>query len=194
MLGLVFSCTIPLAARLPAGAGVSRRMICPYCNANDDKVIDSRSTEAGKVIRRRRHCLSCEKRFTTYERIEQPNRLVVVKKDGRRDPFDREKVLRGVAQACGKRPIPEVTKEMLVDEVDEELHAEFEREVPSTVVGERVMARLRVLDQVAYVRYATEHLNIDNLPDLKRELDDLMERPVEMKDQQGLFLGEKADG
>ncbi|MEM0983095.1 MAG: transcriptional regulator NrdR [Planctomycetota bacterium] len=166
-------------------------MICPYCNANDDKVIDSRSTEAGKVIRRRRHCLNCDKRFTTYERIETANRLVVVKKDGSRDPFDLEKVLRGVVAACGKRKIPEEDKQRLVDLVDEELHAEFEREVPSTVVGERVMAKLRQLDQVAYVRYATEHLNIDNLPDLKRELDDLMERPVEMRDQQGLFLGEE---
>ena len=170
-------------------------MICPYCHANDDKVIDSRSTDSGKVVRRRRHCLACDKRFTTYERMEHASRLTVVKKDGGRDPFDREKIVRGVAGACGKRAVSQTDKERLAEAVEEELHAEFEREVPSTVIGERVLAHLRNLDQVAYVRYATEHLNIDNLNELKRELDDLMERPVEMRDQQGLFVagGEAAN-
>lgn len=167
-------------------------MICPYCHANDDKVIDSRSTDGGKVVRRRRRCLTCDKRFTTYERIEHASRLVVVKKDGSRDPFDREKIVRGVAGACGKRAVSQADKEHLAEAIEEELHSEYEREVPSTAIGERVLAHLRHLDQVAYVRYATEHLNIDNLNELKRELEDLMNRPVEMRDQQGLFAAERA--
>jgi transcriptional repressor NrdR len=162
-------------------------MICPYCQANEDKVIDSRSTEGGKVIRRRRQCLECEKRFTTYERIEQPNRLVVVKKDGTRVPFAPENILRGVSAACGKRPVGEEAKARLVEEVEDELHAEFEREVPSLVIGERVLARLRAIDEVAYIRFATEHLELGTLEDIRREVDDLMARPPEARNQQDLF-------
>ncbi|MAY74789.1 MAG: transcriptional regulator NrdR [Phycisphaerae bacterium] len=162
-------------------------MICPYCGANDDKVIDSRATEAGAVIRRRRQCLNCERRFTTYERIEQASRLTVVKKDGSRVPFDPENIARGVRGACGKRPVPEEDKRRLVEEVEEELHAEFEREVLSTVIGERVLAKLRNLDQIAYIRFATEHLQMGGLDELQKELEDLMSRPVEARDQQPLF-------
>src|SRR5690242_12426472 len=104
-------------------------VICPYCSANDDKVIDSRSSEGGRVIRRRRQCLKCGKRFTTYERVEQTARLIVVKRDGTRVPFSRENILRGVQAACGKRNVSEELKERLVDEVEEELHREFDREV-----------------------------------------------------------------
>lgn len=164
-------------------------MICPYCGANDDKVIDSRSTEAGAVIRRRRQCLKCDKRFTTYERVEQANRLMVIKKDGSRVPFSPDNIAHGVAAACGKLAIPEEDKARLIAEVDEELHREFEREVPSRVIGERVMARLRSLDAVAYVRFASEHLEMATLEDLQRELEDLKTRPREVRDQQDLFKG-----
>jgi transcriptional repressor NrdR len=164
-------------------------MICPYCGANDDKVIDSRSTEAGAVIRRRRQCIKCEKRFTTYERVEQANRLMVIKKDGSRVPFNTDNIARGIAAACGKLAIPAEEKARIVGEVDEELHHEFEREVPSKVIGERVMARLRALDAVAYIRFASEHLGLASLEEVRRELDDLVARPREVKDQQGLFRG-----
>ncbi|MEQ8850531.1 MAG: transcriptional regulator NrdR [Phycisphaerales bacterium] len=162
-------------------------MICPACNANEDKVIDSRSTEAGKVIRRRRQCLSCGRRFTTYERVEQATKLMVVKKDGSRVPFQTDSIIRGVSNACGKRPIAEDVKRALADEVEEELHAEYEREVPSTEIGERVMARLRNVDRIAYIRFATEHLQLSTLEEIQRELDDLSGRPIEVANQQGLF-------
>ncbi len=162
-------------------------MICPYCAHNHDKVIDSRSTEGGAVIRRRRHCLKCDKRFTTYERVEPAGRLMVVKRDGSRVPFSPENIMRGVANACGKRPISEDLKQAIANAVEEELHAEYEREVPTQVVGERVMAKLRNVDKIAYIRFATEHLQLSTLEDIQRELDDLSTRPTTGPDQQGLF-------
>ncbi len=162
-------------------------MICPFCSHNQDKVIDSRSTEGGAVIRRRRHCLKCERRFTTYERVEPAGRLMVVKRDGSRVPFSPENIMRGVSNACGKRPISEDVKLKLAEMVEEELHAEFEREVPSQLVGERVMTKLRDVDKIAYIRFATEHLQLSTLEDIQRELDDLSARPTTSADQQGLF-------
>ena len=161
-------------------------MICPYCNANEDKVIDSRGSDGGRVIRRRRECVSCGKRFTTYERMEPTTRLIVVKRDGTRAPFSQENVLAGVRAACGKRPIPEEAKVKLAEEVEEELTREFEREVPSMVVGERVMARLRRLDQVAYVRFASEYYRFE-FADLKQTVEELESRPREVRDQGDLF-------
>ncbi len=162
-------------------------MICPFCNATDDKVIDSRASEGGRVIRRRRQCLKCGRRFTTYERAEQTNRLTVVKRDGSRVPFDPERVLAGIVAACGKRPVPDAVKRRIVDEVEEELTRDFDREVASSVVGERVMARLREIDPVAYIRFASEHLRIETIQELKAELDDLAARPRSSPDQQPLF-------
>jgi transcriptional repressor NrdR len=156
-------------------------MICPFCNANDDKVIDSRPTEGGAVI------LRCDRRFSTYERVEQASRLMVVKKDGARVPFSTDNIIRGVSNACGKRPIPEDVKRHLAEQVEEELHAEFEREVPSEVIGERVMSRLRNIDKIASIRFATEHLQLSTLEEIQRELDDLSTRPTEGPDQTTLF-------
>ena len=167
-------------------------MICPYCSADNDKVIDSRSTESGRVIRRRRQCLACGKRFTTYERIEQANRLVVVKKDGTRVPFSTENIIKGVSAACGKRPVPEQAKRRLAESVEDELGVEFDREVDSVTVGERVMAHLRTIDEVAYIRFATEHLELGTLEEIRREVDDLMERPKDVRDQQALFASSKS--
>ena len=163
-------------------------MLCPYCSHNKDKVIDSRTTEGGAVIRRRRHCISCSRRFTTYERVEPTGRLMVIKKDGSRVGFSTDNIMRGVANACGKRPISEDLKQRIAQEVEEELHTEFEREVPSTTVGERVMGRLRDIDKVAYIRFATEHLQLSTLEDIQRELDDLAIRPTNSADQQSLFV------
>jgi transcriptional repressor NrdR len=162
-------------------------MMCPYCNANDDKVIDSRSSDAGRVIRRRRECLTCEKRFTTYERVEQTGRLVVIKKDGRREQFDPAKIVRGLERACGKRPVAESDKADVIRRIEEELSQEYDREVPSDEVGRRVLIHLRELDPVAYIRFASEHLQIGTLSDLQRELEDLQARPPAPRDHPPLF-------
>lgn len=162
-------------------------MICPYCSTNEDRVIDSRLSDGGRVIRRRRQCSSCGKRFTTYERVEQAARLMVVKRDGTRVPFDSENVLRGVQAACGKRAVPEEAKRRLTEELEEELHREFDREVASHVIGERVMHRLRVLDEVAYIRFASEYYPDTTARDIARQIEELETWPREIKDQQILF-------
>jgi transcriptional repressor NrdR len=162
-------------------------VICPYCQKNDDKVIDSRASEGGRVIRRRRECLACHKRFTTYERVEETTRLMVVKRDGTRVPFNRENILRGVMAACGKRPIAEEAKTGLVDEIEEELHREYEREVPSRAIGEKVAEKLKKLDEISYVRFASEYYRFENAGQLLDELRELGTRTRDVKDQQRLF-------
>lgn len=162
-------------------------MICPYCNANDDKVIDSRSTDGGAVIRRRRQCLKCAKRFTTYERVEELARLTVIKRDGTRVPFSRDNVLRGVQAACGKRPIAEDVRQRLVDEVEEWVYREFEREVPSKAIGEAVCVRLKDIDEVAYIRFASEYHRFKDVGELVQELSELKSRVKDAKDQTRLF-------
>ena len=165
-------------------------MICPYCSANDDRVIDSRASDGGKVVRRRRQCNVCEKRFTTYERVEETAGLFVIKRDGSRVPFDREKIMRGVQLACGKRAIPEDAKSAVVDAVDEEVHRDFDREVPSSVIGEKVMQRLKDLDEVAYVRFASEHYQFNSVGEMRRHAEELEARVRDVKNQQRLFTGE----
>ena len=162
-------------------------VICPFCGANDDRVIASRPAESGRTIRRRRVCNRCERRFTTYERVEQHARLAVVKRDGSRVPFDPDTVLRGIQAACGKRPVPEQAKVGIVEAVEEELHQTYEREVDSRVIGELVMARLREVDEVAYIRFASEYHQFMRVTDVQRELDMLKTRPKNVKDQRDLF-------
>lgn len=162
-------------------------MICPFCSRNDDKVIDSRSTEGGRSIRRRRQCLACNKRFTTYERVEQSARLTVVKRDGSRAPFDPEKVLKGIVAACGKRPIPEDAKHRAVDEVEDELARRFDREVPSQAIGLLVMAKLKDLDDVAYIRFASEYYQFESVGEIMDEIETLNARVKDVKQQQSLF-------
>jgi transcriptional repressor NrdR len=146
-------------------------MRCPFCDAEKDslKVIDSRTCEGGKAIRRRRECLLCKKRFTTYERVEEQVRLVVVKKDGRRVPWDRNKILSGLERSCFKRPVPESELLRIVDEVEEEVFKTYDREAPSTIIGELVTDRLRRLDQVAYVRFASVYRRFKTLEELVEE-------------------------
>jgi transcriptional repressor NrdR len=146
-------------------------MRCPFCNAEKEKlhVVDSRTCEGGRAIRRRRVCKSCKKRFTTYERVEQPNRLVVIKKDGRRVPWDREKILTGLERACFKRPVPESELTRIAEEVEEEIFSAHDREVPSTAVGQLVTDRLRRIDQVAYVRFASVYRQFKTLEELVEE-------------------------
>ncbi|MBM4112979.1 MAG: transcriptional repressor NrdR [Phycisphaerae bacterium] len=162
-------------------------MRCPACNEDDDKVIDSRSVEGGDSIRRRRECTRCGRRFTTYERLETQARLMVIKKDGSRTPFDAGKILTGLRAACGKRPISEANKEALVHSVDREIHRDFDREVPSAEVGRRVAARLRDLDPIAYIRFASEHLEFTSLEELTNEVAELQARPPPLRNQVPLF-------
>jgi len=168
-------------------AVVGTPMICPFCGKDDDKVIDSRSSEGGRVIRRRRQCLGCSKRFTTYERVEETARLTVIKKDGSRVAFNRENILRGVLAACGKRPVAEDAKVGVVDQVEDEIHRTYDREVESRVIGGLVAERLKNLDEIAYVRFASEYYQFRNVGDIMRQLEALNERVRDVKDQQKLF-------
>ena len=129
-------------------------MKCPFCGHLADKVVDSRESKEGEAIRRRRQCLKCGRRFTSYERLDRID-YRVVKKDGRREPFDREKVLAGLLKACQKRPVPVKTLEMVADRVEAMVQESPDREVPSVEVGEYLMERLRELDKVAFVRFAS---------------------------------------
>jgi transcriptional repressor NrdR len=146
-------------------------MRCPFCDAEKEslKVIDSRACDGGRAIRRRRECLKCAKRFTTYEKIEEPVRVIVVKKDGRRIPWDRNKILRGLERACFKRPVPEEELVRIAEEVEDEIFRTHDREVQSELVGRLVTERLRRLDQVAYVRFASVYRQFKTLEELVDE-------------------------
>jgi len=144
-------------------------MQCPYCGSPDDKVVDSRTSRDGRAIRRRRECLACQKRFTTYEYIEdQP--LVVIKSDGRREPFDRTKVLNSIRVACNKRPISVAQIEEAVDEIESKLEGLGEQEVPTKQIGELVMEYLRRTDEVAYVRFASVYRQFQDKSEFLKEL------------------------
>jgi transcriptional repressor NrdR len=147
-------------------------MRCPYCTHLEDKVVDSRSCRDGKAIRRRRECLQCAKRFTTYEYIENVP-LTVIKADGRREPFDRGKLLEKIQLACYKTTVPADQIEQLVDQVESEVGTLSDKEVPSKVIGELVMERLRRLNEVAYVRFASVYRQFKDRNDFVRELEQL---------------------
>ncbi len=148
-------------------------MRCPFCNAKEDKVVDSRTTKDGKAIRRRRECLECGKRFTTYEHIEDIA-LMVVKKDGRREPFDSRKIKAGILKACEKRPIGMEQVDRLIDEVEHTLMGSMDREVSSEKVGALVMKKLRNLDEVAYVRFASVYKQFRDVNEFMEELRGLL--------------------
>ncbi len=145
-------------------------MKCPFCTYNDSKVIDSRDVNGG--IRRRRQCLKCCQRFTTYERL-QPGSLLVVKKDRRREEFSPQKLLGGIHKACGKRPLPAGSVEKLADEVEAELYRMGKSEVPSAVIGDMVMERLKKLDYIAYIRFASVYRDFFDIAALKELVDGL---------------------
>jgi len=150
-------------------------MICPYCGHNKDKVIDSRESKGGEAIRRRRQCLACSKRFTTYERTEEVP-YMVIKKDGRREPFDRQKILRGLLKACEKRPISVSTLEDLIDIMEQKLQEKPEKEIPTSEIGSYLMERLRELDKVAYVRFASVYREFKDINEFVEELKALLEK------------------
>ena len=166
-------------------------MRCPFCDADKEslKVIDSRTCEGGRAIRRRRECTLCNKRFTTYERVEETVKMTVVKRDGRRVPWDRGKILTGLERACFKRPVPESELLRIADEVEEEVFKTYDREVPSTAVGALVTDRLRRVDQVAYVRFASVYRQFKTLQELMDEARAVIDaRRFEDPDQGKLFI------
>lgn len=150
-------------------------MRCPKCDDQNDKVIDSRSARNGAAIRRRRRCLHCGYRFTTYEEALKPS-LRVIKRDGRHEPFERGKLMGGVERACEKRPISIQKIEQLIDVVIQELEAEYDREAPSSIIGRKVMDHLKNLDEVAYVRFASVYRRFRDVTEFVSEIQDLRER------------------
>ena len=148
-------------------------MKCPFCASSSSRVIDTRDAEGG--IRRRRECEECERRFTTYERVA-PLRLMVVKRDGRREPFDRNKIVSGIQIACAKRPVETEAIEELVSSIEQELYHRGTREITSREIGEMVMLGLRKLDDVAYIRFATIYRHFADVDDLAEEIEELVER------------------
>ena len=150
-------------------------MRCPFCAFPESKVVDSRAAEEGNSIRRRRECLSCSRRFTTYEMIEELP-LMVVKKDGRREMFDRSKLITGLLRACEKRPVSLSTIQEIAEKVDKELRSRPEKEVPTRQIGETVMQYLRDVDQVAYVRFASVYRQFADINNFMQELEALMKK------------------
>ena len=148
-------------------------MKCPYCGYSESKVIDSRPADENSSIRRRRECLSCAKRFTTYETVESLP-MVVVKKDGSRQSFDRRKVLGGMIRACEKRPVPLAELEKIAEEIEQDLQNSMEREISTEAIGEKVMERLRNVDQVAYVRFASVYRQFKDIDTFMTELNKLL--------------------
>lgn len=150
-------------------------MRCPFCGTIEDRVVDSRESREGEVIRRRRECAACSRRFTSYEKVEEVP-VQVVKRDGRREDFDRGKLLRGLRKACEKRPVETRALEEIVDAIESELSSREEREMTTGDIGARMMERLKVLDQVAYVRFASVYRRFEDLGDFVDELKELLGR------------------
>ena len=150
-------------------------MKCPYCGFKEDKVVDSRSTAEESAVRRRRECLKCGKRFTTYEYIEEVS-LMVIKKDGRREPFDRKKILSGIVKACEKRPVGMEKMEGIIVQVERAVQKKSDREVSSSRIGELVMEKLKALDDVAYVRFASVYRQFKDVGQFMVELKDILNK------------------
>jgi transcriptional repressor NrdR len=153
-------------------------MRCPFCSATEDKVVDTRPSDNEQIIRRRRECVGCSRRFTTYERIEEVLPLVI-KKDGRREPYDRAKLVGGLSKACEKRPVSIETVARTVDEIERSLQELGDKEIPSSQIGDAVLAKLRDIDEVAYVRFASVYLSFKDATELMNEV----QRLVRSKDQ-----------
>lgn len=152
-------------------------MRCPYCENIDTKVVDSRPTDEGRAIRRRRLCEACGKRFTTYEKLEE-NIIMVIKKNGQRESFDRNKILNGIVKACEKRPVSMATMEGIVENIERGLNNMMEKEVESTFIGELIMDELKKVDDVAYVRFASVYREFKDADTFIKELEKLLKRDV----------------
>jgi transcriptional repressor NrdR len=151
-------------------------MKCPFCGWSESKVVDSRDSETGEAIRRRRECLQCAKRFTTYERVEAVP-LYVVKKDGRREEFNRHKLIGGLVMASKKRNLAPVRLEMLADDIENMLRSRYQTEVPSRLIGEQVMERLRELDEIAYIRFASVYRSFKDAEEMRATIEDVLSHP-----------------
>lgn len=164
-------------------------MRCPFCHINDDKVIDSREADGGKIVRRRRQCKNCGKRWTTREHVDENVRLTVIKRDGSRVPYDRQKILGGLQKACYKRPVSAELLAQMVDEVEEELFRTGDREVEATEIGRLLIDRLKRVDHVAFLRFASVYLKISNIDDLLEEIQEVKQTvaPPPEPDQGHLF-------
>ena len=150
-------------------------MRCPFCKEDRDKVIDSRSSDAGRIIRRRRQCLACKRRFTTYEKIGESFKLSVVKKDNSRVPYDRDKITAGLQKACYKRPVSTEQIQQTADRIEEDIFRNFDKEVSSTFIGESAMRYLRVGDKVAYIRFASVYRDFEDAGELIEEVSQAIE-------------------
>jgi transcriptional repressor NrdR len=156
-------------------------MRCPFCSQNDDRVVDSRESRDGATIRRRRECLACKRRFTSYEQIEDIP-YMVVKSDGRREPFSPAKLLSGLRKACEKRPISSITLQEIVEAIETELHQREDREIPARDIGAKVVDRLRRLDPVAYVRFASVYRRFEDVGAFVQEVQSLLAQPETPKE------------
>lgn len=161
-------------------------MRCPFCKENNDKVVDSRSSDAGRVIRRRRQCLVCERRFTTYEKTGESFKLHVVKKDKSRVPYDRDKILSGLQKACYKRPVSAEQVQQIADKTEEDMFRRFDKEVTSAFIGECVMKHLRNVDKVAYIRFASVYREFKDAGELIEEVSRAIQ-DIEPSEQLKLF-------
>ena len=162
-------------------------MQCPFCGQDKDKVIDSRSSDGGRMVRRRRSCLECERRFTTYERVEETIRLAVVKKDNSREPYQREKIIDGLEKCCYKRPVSEDQIRQIVEAVEEHMFKNFDKEVPSSFIGDAIGGRLREIDKIAYVRFASVYREFADVGELIDEAQEIRHEPIVGPEQQDLF-------
>ena len=161
-------------------------MRCPFCKEDQDRVVDSRSSDAGRVIRRRRRCLVCKRRFTTYEKIGESFKLCVVKKDNSRVPYNRDKIIAGLQKACYKRPISAEQIQQIADKVEEDIFKNFDKEVSSAYIGESVMKHLRTVDKVAYIRFASVYRDFEDAGELIEEVSEAI-RQTEYIGQPKLF-------
>lgn len=152
-------------------------MRCPFCKEEQDKVIDSRSSDGGRIIRRRRQCLACNKRFTTYEKTSESFRMYVIKKDNSRVPYDREKIIAGLQKACYKRSVSAEQVRQIADKVEEDIFRNFDKEVTSSFIGESVIKHLRDVDKVAYIRFASVYRDFKDAGDLIDEITQAISQP-----------------
>ncbi len=164
-------------------------MQCPFCGQDKDKVVDSRSSEGGRVVRRRRECLNCRRRYTTYERPEETIRLAVIKKDGSRVGYRREKIIEGLRKACYKRPVTDEQIRRIIDATEEEIFRTFDRDVPSSFIGDVVGSHLQNVDKIAYGRFAGVHRDFADVGELIDEAREVKDSPRVSPEQRELFEG-----
>ena len=166
-------------------------MQCPFCGSLEDRVVDSRGSDGGRAVRRRRECVECSRRFTTYERVEEVSRIAVVKKDGSRVPFDRGRILAGLQKSCFKRPVSDEQLLQIVEAVEDEVYREFDKEVPSGFIGDIVAQHLRAIDKVAYIRFASVYREFRDVGELIEEAEGVRNVYDGPPGQPGLFDGEQ---